>query len=172
MPLRRESPLADKPRGRQKAQQRGLSPVTQQNITERGSGAPKQDTRGPVLVEVEDLSRQENGGAEGGCPQSMQRGRKRRETVRQKGAAAMQDANHQQEQRESGRWRKLVPVCSNKQRNSGGEEDAAENHRQKHRPAKRCAPFLASLERQNPSPGLSIDQTRLDPLLNPRFQLR
>src|SRR5713101_5867274 len=134
MPLGRDCPLADKPRGRQEGQEGSLDPISQENITARCSDGPKQYTGGPVFVQIENLSREENGSAERSRPQRVQRSRERGETVREHRATNVEQASQKKHQRKAYRGRQFAPMRSHEQSDSCSEKNSPEDHGEKYRP--------------------------------------
>src|ERR1700730_1275062 len=101
MPLYFEEPLADYACGRKNSEERGLSPIAQEKITEGRAYSPEQDTGGPIFVQIENLSGEKNGRAKRCSAERVQNSRKRRKTVGEERTADVENGSHQKHQRKA-----------------------------------------------------------------------
>ena len=161
--LDRHHPLAGQPHRCEHGGQDRLDSIPEKEPGDPGARGPQHEATRPVLLQIEDLSRQEDAGAERHGPGAVQRLRQHVGPLPEECRGGVERADHHEDQREAAGGRHLVPVGGDEQQNTGAQEQAAEDAGEDHGPPAPAATLAVVLERLDALRRAGVDEPRLDP---------
>ena len=158
--------MGDEPGGNEEGEGGGLRPLTEKEVAGSGTESPKEDAGGPVLVEIENLRGEEDGGAESGGADGVEGDGEGRKTRGEEGPSEMEHGDHEKDEAETGGGRESGPVGGDKERDAGGEEHGAKQKSDKDGPAERGAAFVSGFESEDAVGGSRVNDACGEPSLD------
>jgi hypothetical protein len=152
-------------------QQDELGPLPQQNPTDRRPQGPEQQTAGPVGLEVEDLTGQEDAPSQGRRAHPMQGHREPWRAGSHRGGDPVQPHHQHQQQGEAQAGGQQLPVGGNEQQQAGRQQHGAEAQGQPDRQSQTGRWDLGGFPACDRGRRGRVDQTRINPAAQQRFRV-